>query len=116
MAEKEQELFWISAKSCFGHGKNSLKNGDPIGDKIPKALIPHFKKTGEVGAMTASAKNVSTDAAYSELEKKLKEVEDNLAAYELAVENVVKLLNQDSIKKDEKSAMIETLEDLNDET
>lgn len=105
----EQKLFWVSKKSTYGCGKDALGYGAEVGDKIPEDMIPHFKKTGEIGALEmAKPENVEVDKAYQS-------VKDKLDLYETAIEDVVKLLEQDSIKKDEKMAMIEQLEGLSDE-
>jgi len=106
----EQQLYWISKKSTYGAGKDALNYGDEVGNKIPVDRIPHHKKTGEVGALEmASAANVNTDAAYDAIKEKLEE-------YDMVIKETIELLKQDSIKKDEKTSMVEMLEGLSDET
>lgn len=112
MAE-EQDLFWISKKSNFGCGKDALKYGDPVGDKISDERIPKHKKAGEIGSIEmASPEGVKVDAALEKANSELEALKEKVIEYQLAVENVISLLSKDKLKKEDKEALIKSLEAL----
>lgn len=116
MAEK-QKLFWISKKSSYGKGEKALLYGDAIEGVIPEELYPHFKETGEIGAIEmASPDNVEVTGALEKanagLKKDLKAVEEKILKFQVVAENVVKALGQDKLTKPEKEELIKQLEAL----
>jgi hypothetical protein len=113
MSEK-QEVFWISKKTSFKYGKDKfLQYGDSVKDIIPEEMLPHFKKTGEIGTVEAAKpEGVKVDKAFDKVDAKLKKAEEKLVEYEIAADEIIEVLGKDKLKKEDKEALIEKLEAL----
>lgn len=137
---KKQKIFWISKKTTYGTGPDALSYGDEVGDKIPAELIKRHKERGEVGSVEmAIPDNVSVDelsAKIVKLEKELKgrsealeksmkdslvlkeeskTADEKLIDYSIVFDEVLVFIGKDKPSKDEKAAMVKSLEDLKPE-